>query len=93
MVCVEAGSSLKCRGWLAHGGWLVVVEAFMRQILLERNPGLVAVAHGGTTEDSVRRVSVDSGTFDSCKRLPVSGKAGKLIQAYQILEQAECWLV
>lgn len=46
MVCVEAGSSLKCRGWLAHGGWLVVVEAFMGQILLERNPGLVAVARG-----------------------------------------------
>lgn len=45
MVCVGAGSSLKCRGWLARGGWLVV-EAFMRQILLERNPGLVVVAHG-----------------------------------------------
>lgn len=41
---VRVGNSLKCRGWLTPCGWLVV-EAFMKQKLLERNPGLVVVAH------------------------------------------------
>jgi len=42
---VKVGNAPKCRGWLAPSGWLVV-EAFMKQKLLERNPGLVVVAHG-----------------------------------------------
>lgn len=33
-------------------------------------------------KDSVGRVNANSGMFNGCKRLPVSGKAGKLIQAY-----------
>jgi len=31
-----------------------------------------------TTKDSVGRASANSVTFNSCKHLPVSGKAGKL---------------
>lgn len=42
---VKIGNSLKCGGWLMPCGWLVV-EAFMKQKLLQRNTGLAVVAHG-----------------------------------------------